>query len=507
LGGTRSDAGQGHGDGGELNGRDRWWAALPFLVACAPVAHLWSLNAELVKPTTGLFVLGLMLILAAVPLAVLWRLTHDLVRSAATVAIACLPVLTYGYQLDVLPDRYPALTQALTLIANAAAALGLLALAWRRDPRRVVAYATVATSLFIMSTLPGIAAGVSLAAMPTRSAAHEAIGGPDIYFIILDAYGRADVMSDMYGYDDEPFLERLRSRGFYIADASYSNYAMTHLSMAATLNMDYLPPTQPYDDAGTDQMLENAGVIHELQSHGYRYVHFATEWWGTENAPLADVVYGLAGWGGTEFERTFLRTTLPGRLLPPSRHEAVLGTFAHLTEIPSMREPTFAFAHLLVPHPPYMFDSDGTVLDYRGDLGAPFEDADAYVRQLEFVNDEMERVIDAIVAASDELPIIIVQGDHGPAFALSRITDAKTAYWERHGILNAQLVPAEVRDDLYPSISPVNTFRVLFRDLFGDDLPTLPDRSFFNWYFPNDSPAVLDDPLELREVTDLLPRD
>jgi hypothetical protein len=172
-----------------------------------------------------------------------------------------------------------------------------------------------------------------------------------------------------------------------------------------------------------------------------------------------------------------------------------------------MTEPTFTFAHLLVPHPPYMFESDGSVLPYRGELSAPFADPTAYVEQLKFVNHEVERVIRAIIAASDKPPVIVLQGDHGPAFALSEMADANTVYWERHAILNAMLVPERVQADLYPSLSPVNTFRVIFRELFGADLPTLPDRSFYNWYFPHDSPGVAEDPLAFREVTDLLPRD
>jgi hypothetical protein len=59
-------------------------------------------------------------------------------------------------------------------------------------------------------------------------------------------------------------------------------------------------------------------------------------------------------------------------------------------------------------------------------------------------------------------------------------------------ILNAMLVPDEVRSELYPSITPVNTFRTIFRVLFGDDLPNLDDRS---WYSPYNLP------FEFAEVT------
>ncbi len=129
----------------------------------------------------------------------------------------------------------------------------------------------------------------------------------------------------------------------------------------------------------------------------------------------------------------------------------------------------------------------------------------AYGEQVQFVNDRLESAIDTIIQESDQPPIIIVQGDHGPMVTLAT-EPAETAWWERHAILNAILVPDEMRADLYPSISPVNTFRVLLPNLFGGEaMPMLPDRSFFNWYYPSDSDAVRPDPLELQEVTEALP--
>src|SRR4030065_1421713 len=40
---------------------------------------------------------------------------------------------------------------------------------------------------------------------------------PDIYYIILDGYGNAEILQQVYDYDNTAFLEDLRTRGFYIA--------------------------------------------------------------------------------------------------------------------------------------------------------------------------------------------------------------------------------------------------------------------------------------------------
>ena len=37
---------------------------------------------------------------------------------------------------------------------------------------------------------------------------------PDVYYVILDGYARADALATHYGFDNEPFLSALRDRGF-----------------------------------------------------------------------------------------------------------------------------------------------------------------------------------------------------------------------------------------------------------------------------------------------------
>jgi hypothetical protein len=63
---------------------------------------------------------------------------------------------------------------------------------------------------------------------------------PDVYYIILDGYGRQDVLQREYGFDNTEFIHALRARGFYVADCSESNYAHTLYSLASSLNYDYL---------------------------------------------------------------------------------------------------------------------------------------------------------------------------------------------------------------------------------------------------------------------------
>jgi hypothetical protein len=47
-------------------------------------------------------------------------------------------------------------------------------------------------------------------------------------------------------------------------------------------------------------------------------------------------------------------------------------------------------------------------------------------------------------------------------------------------ILNAYFFPGkQAKDLLYPTISPVNTFRVVLNSYFGERLPLLDDKSYY----------------------------
>ena len=63
---------------------------------------------------------------------------------------------------------------------------------------------------------------------------------PDVYFIILDAYARQDILKDIYSFDNSKFLDNLESKGFYIADKAIANYGQTGLSLGSSLNLLYL---------------------------------------------------------------------------------------------------------------------------------------------------------------------------------------------------------------------------------------------------------------------------
>ena len=92
-----------------------------------------------------------------------------------------------------------------------------------------------------------------------------------------------------------------------------------------------------------------------------------------------------------------------------------------------------------------------------------------YRNQLTFINSQILKTLNKIITNSARTPVIIIQGDHGPI----TIPHAK-----RMNILSAYLFP-DAEPDFYPSLTPVNNFRLVFNTYFDASLPILPDKSFF----------------------------
>ena len=311
---------------------------------------------------------------------------------------------------------------------------------------------------------------------------------PDIYYIILDSYGREDILRDLFGYDNKDFLNSLRQRGFYIADCSQSNYAYTEFSLASSLNYDYLDRLNvSHSRADRIALLKHSATRSFLEANGYEIVAFPTGWAFTEwkDADLyLDVEHAVTSL--TEFESLVLDTTAMrafSDLRSSKRVDAshkdlrrlrIFSLLDNIKKLPERNGNFFVFAHMVVPHLPYTFGPNGEVPAFEGKNASYQETATAYVDQVRFVNEEVLDVIDILIRNSKVPPIIILQGDHGP------LPDLVVDSTERLSILNAYYLPGiEVDRTLYPSISPVNSFRVVLNSYFGQNLPLLDDQSYF----------------------------
>ena len=318
---------------------------------------------------------------------------------------------------------------------------------------------------------------------------------PDIYWIILDGYTRADVLQKIYGYDNSVFLDQLEGLGFFVADCALANYRTTVISLSSSLSLSYF---NGEDDAAKyfPELIKHNVVRSSLESIGYKMVAFETGF-GFLNLVDSDVyIKTLSPRHVHDFEFMLLQTTL-GELFwdylagdttgnyswivyqPKAvRDQAILDQLGDAARIPG---PKFVYAHLTTTHPPFVLTEDGPFKEslFYSNHGFP-QDSEwfrrAYVAQIQVTNQAIYEVIQEILETSETPPIIVLQGDHG---VVAEDSDNPLPANIRMPILYAILLP-DSRNLLSSHFSPVNSFRLIFQRVFGADLDLLPNQSFYD---------------------------
>jgi hypothetical protein len=339
--------------------------------------------------------------------------------------------------------------------------------------------------------------------LPARMASY-----PDIYFIVLDAYAREDILRELYNFDNSEFLNFLRGKGFYIANRAASNYCQTGLSLGACLSLSYLD--KPVDLIGQYNMdrdplgniIGRSFVLDYLKKHGYKIVVLASS--DRPEIKLQDVAdtYLKPGTSINMFHSALKNMTpLPDIMAAKKTYSDfdkhrnnILYILDNLGKVAgSLQSPKFVFAYIEAPHPPFVFgpngqarnpeprfnDNDGDQLICPGRL--TLEEYRMYYKdQIVFLNGRVEKVVDEILKNSKRAPIIMILGDHGPRSETIWENPEKTNMKECMSILNAYHLPNNADTLLYPQITPINNFRIIFSHYFGEKLNWMPDKSYFS---------------------------
>ena len=325
---------------------------------------------------------------------------------------------------------------------------------------------------------------------------------PDIYYIILDAYGNTDTLRKLMDFDNTEFLKALRAQGFFVADCSQSNYASTQLSLVSSLNLDYLSAFRDAfipgsgDQSNLSAYLKGNATRYTLDALGYQIVAFETgfawsEWYDAD-LYLSPSRTLWSGWN--EFEDLLVKTSalralydMNKQLRPEEEtsphYTRVLYVLDSLKVLPSMPGPKFVFVHLLMPHDPFDFDEGGEYYTGSWSSGSREPYFEGYRRQVIYISKVIPEVTATIIANSPTPPIIIIQGDHGPSYYYDDV--------ERMGIMNAYFFP-QGSEYLYKTITPVNTFRILFNAYFKGTFDLLEDISYMS--------KSVEDPFTVTEV-------
>ena len=355
---------------------------------------------------------------------------------------------------------------------------------------------------------------------------------PDIYYIVLDGYARQDVLEDLYGYDNSEFTDFLKDNGFYIAENSRSNYNKTLLSLASSLNMEYVNylseilGVKSRNNELLSEMVKHSRVRNFVVEQGYQFVAFKSGF-GKTTIQDADVYFSVSDeresfWSLNGFEEILLESTAARIIFDSPLSSAqffqnlkvkgayqahrnrILYTLQQLSEIAEMEGDYFVFAHVIAPHPPFVFGAHGEEIspNYAFSLqdgsafhGSPQAYIEGYRNQLTYINQLVRQAIKDILLRSDTSPVIIIQSDHGPGAYLVWNSLKETNIKERLTILNAYYFPDGYGGLLYPSITPVNSFRLVFNRLFDTKFDLLEDQSYFTDHIR---------PFEFNLVTELV---
>jgi hypothetical protein len=345
---------------------------------------------------------------------------------------------------------------------------------------------------------------------------------PTIYYLIMDAYTSNDVLRDYFDYDNSAFTDMLKSKGFYVADKSISNYGQTILSVPSALNMMYLDSIiedlgpQNEDRWPMAKVLNNNIVLQKLKEQNYRSISFDASIMELVYLKSTDDFHETPGTQLNLFQNELLNTTAlrafnrRKKLVTTDpfdfHRKKILEAFRMMGRIAEKVEPFYVHGHVLSPHQPFVFDRNGKSVTppWGGySIWAPLRpDSDnsvykkGYVEQLQYINKKLEELIDKIQSNKDRPAIIIIQGDHGTCSELRNHHGFdNNDFRERFSIMNAYYFPDQEYSDLYKGISPVNSFKVVMNKYFDGNYELEPDRAYFSDW---------DHPFELTDVTGII---
>jgi len=470
------------------------------------VLFLYSVNLDETELGDVLPVLLIVVLSIGAALLALGLLLGDIRRAALGLTATLVALFGYGHLLELLAPRGigPFVQQVGWL-----AAVGLAwVVAWRTGPRLAPATRALNVVAVVFVTVPliaivpyqfGLIARNPLGGSPSADpgANPAPADAPDIYYLVWDRYPGPRSRELQSGIENTLYGD-LRARGFYVAERSHANYWRTSISLNSTLSAA-LRDGRGRDDevlgqadtSGPYSRIQNSNVARFLKARGYSYIHLGSDFSGTRTSALADVNpqhdqlsdFGAAFLESTALPRILRRLGLGGPHWE-RRYNWTTWELDQLERLPDRPGPEFVFSHILLPHTPYVFDADGDFIPYPE--RSRLSESEQFENQLAYTNRRLLAIVDHLLDRPEaSRPIIIVQADEGPyPFGLVDATghDWTTATPEdreiKYNILNAWYLPDGRDIGLYPEISSVNTFRLLFNAYFDTDLPLLPDQSF-----------------------------
>jgi hypothetical protein len=351
------------------------------------------------------------------------------------------------------------------------------------------------------------------------------VSKPDVYYIVYDRYGNSQTLQNIYNYDNSSLANYLSGQGFVNRPTASANYPFTMSSITSTLKMDY--HTELGKDFAKDSFTQtafpyrttfnNPPAAQLLKQNGYKY-NQVSSWWDFTRIGINADTHPTEGFRLTLFGKHFYLSDLSrdilykSFLLPLFQKGITIGHTAiikydldnnprqnfedQMTALKAIAgrsdksTPQFTFAHVLVPHDPYIYTADGSVPSYdseRTDNGV--DETVKYTNQVTYLNKRIKDLVGYIRSKSPDAAIII-QADEGPYPKEFRGELTPTHYYnpadlplpqmkQKFGVLASYYMPGVDQDTVTNNITAsVNPLRFVLSHYLGYDLPPLPDCQF-----------------------------
>jgi hypothetical protein len=318
---------------------------------------------------------------------------------------------------------------------------------------------------------------------------------PDIYLVILDEYWGSSALKNCLGYDNSDFENFLRNKGFYVVEEPHSNYSATLFSVASMLNMelgyDFIKTstdkTHVYQSAVRN--IRDNKVCSYLRQNGYDIVNYSifdlrnlpTQYYNSFVPLRANLITNktlynrvakiLPILAAKHLDSKWIEKWVHGKIA--SREKEVIEN--SLKGIPGVKDkPVFTYIHLMMPHSPMLFDSNGNKMEVKynsEDYPLPEYEL-AYLQYLVFTNRQMMKYLNGLLSHTENNAVILLMSDHG-------YRGIKKCKDQMYKVLNAVFLPSQNNILFYQGMSNVNQFRVLFNTLFHEKLPLVKDSIVF----------------------------
>jgi len=492
----------------------------PFLFSIFPIILLYSENIDEV-PVTELTIPLILTFLIIFPLFIV--INHILksgIKAGIIVTFLAAIFFSYGhifnmlqdtplFYLDLVHQKYVIIPFIIILITGV-----YFLVKTKKDLtnfRSIFNVVSIVMILFVFFNIGGFYLGnnsdineldeISFGNEPTPGNAF-----PDIYHIVLDEYSSDDVLLEDFQFDNSEFLNYLVNSNFSIPYSTLANYPVTEQFLFSTLNMKYFHTEnfEEYDRLETEKRISSNFVMKFLKQNGYSIIvpysgYGPADRFHESNVDSCSDVLVLKSRFLTELSRTTILNYFAEKQIENERRYTQLCTLSELQDAGEKYDkPVYVFAHLFIPHAPYLFDKDGNPVTPQSNKLKGLEgwqNTDGYLNEIQFINKKMMNIMTKILSESDE-SIIIIQGDTGSSILNN--PDISDYMKKRLSILYAIHIPNVDTKSFSKNISPVNTYRIIFNNYFETNLEILDNRYY--WY--TDSDGIDDN--RFKDITEII---